>query len=98
MSRPKPNVIMEYTEPTSYNTEQVLSSDAVYAVVFDYKPINIRIVNKVFDDNGPKYKKVSFVNPGYAFNLRDRLNKKFRTNKFQVMRYTKGEIIKKENE
>ena len=46
---------------------------------------------------GPKYKKVSFSNSGHAFNLATRLNKLFKSDKFQVVRYTKGEVIDEDN-
>ena len=39
---------------------------------------------------GPKYKKVSFSNPGHAFNLAERLNKIFETGGFTVVRLTQG--------
>jgi hypothetical protein len=40
---------------------------------------------------GPKYKKVSFSNPGHARNLAKKLNKLFDTNDFAVYRLTSGE-------
>jgi 3'-phosphoadenosine 5'-phosphosulfate sulfotransferase (PAPS reductase)/FAD synthetase len=42
----------------------------------------------------PKYKKVSFSNPGHAHNLAKKLNKLFKTADFAVYKLTTGEEIK----
>ena len=42
---------------------------------------------------GPKYKKVSFSNPGHARNLAKKLNKLFDTNDFTVYKLTDGERV-----
>jgi hypothetical protein len=42
---------------------------------------------------GPKYKKVSFSNPGHAINLSKKLNKKFNTEDFTVVLLSKGKQI-----
>ena len=78
MSRPKPKIVLEFTDPKTYKSEQVLKSDAIYAVFHDGSPINLRSVQSLRDHPGPKYKKVSFSNPGHAFNLADKLNKLFK--------------------
>jgi hypothetical protein len=39
---------------------------------------------------GPKYKKVSFSNPGHAFNLAEKLNKLFKTKSFEVVKLVSG--------
>jgi hypothetical protein len=39
---------------------------------------------------GPKYKKVSFSNPGHAKNLARKLNTQFKTDKFTVVLLTQG--------
>lgn len=92
MARPKPTILMEYTDK-SYNSEQILDADAIYAVFYDGKPINMRTLNTLVNYPGPKYKKVSFSNSGHAFNLADRLNKRFGTNKFTVVKLTVGEVV-----
>ena len=92
MSRPKPGVLLSRIDPKTFKAEQVLKADAVFAVFLDGQPINLRSVHTTID-MGPKYKKCSFQNPGHAFNLRDKLNKLFRTDKFQVMRLDSGRII-----
>ena len=93
MSRPKPSVLLDYTDPKTYKAEQVLKADAIYAVFYEGKPVNLRSLNTLLDYPGPKYKKVSFSNPGHAFNLAEKLNKLFKTTKFEVFRLTHGELV-----
>jgi hypothetical protein len=93
MSRPKPKVILDFTDPKTYKSEQVLAADAVYAVFHDGKPINLRSLNSLINYPGPKYKKCSFGNKGHAFNLAEKLNKLFKTDKFKVVKLTQGEEI-----
>ena len=93
MARPKPKILMEFTDPKSYRSEQILAADAIYAVFHDSKPINLRSLNSLVNFPGPKYKKVSFSNSGHAFNLATRLNKLFKTDKYNVVKLLEGEII-----
>lgn len=90
MSRPKPHILLDWTDPKTYKAEQVLMADAIYAVFHEGKPINLRTLNTLVDYPGPKYRKTSFSNPGHAFNLAEKLNKLFKTDKFQVYRLTQG--------
>lgn len=93
MSRPKPVVLIEHTNRQTYKTEQVLASEGVWAVFFDQQPINLKTANMLTQYPGPKYKKVSFSNPGHAKNLAKKLNAQFRTNKFTVVLLTQGQQI-----
>ena len=93
MSRPKPNVLIEHTDKATYKTEQVLASEGVWAVFFDFKPINLKTSNMLTQYPGPKYKKVSFSNQGHAINLAKKLNAQFRTDKFSVVLLTQGETV-----
>jgi hypothetical protein len=97
MARPKPNIIIEHVD-NNYNSEQILESDAIYAVFYQQKPINIRTLNTLVNTPGPKYKKVSFSNSGHAFNLAERLNKLFNTKDFEVYKFTQGELVNEEDE
>ena len=97
MSRPSPTILLEYTEPKTYKSEQVLKSKAIYAVFYDGSPINLRTVNKLVDYPGPKYKKSSFSNSGHAFNLSDKLNKTFKTDKFKVFKLSTGDEIREKH-
>jgi hypothetical protein len=94
MSRPKPKVLLEYTNKKNYKTEQVLESDAIWAVFYKNEPFNLKSFNSLTSYPGPKYKKVSFSNPGHAINLAKKLNQMFESTDFQVVRLTAGEIIK----
>jgi len=93
MSRPKPTVLLEAINKSTYKAEQVLEADAIYSVFFEGKPINLRTLNVLVSYPGPKYKKVSFSNSGHAFNLADRLNQIFSTKGFTVIRLTQGETV-----
>ena len=93
MSRPKPNVLVELTNKSTYKTEQVLASEGIWAVFYDGKPINLKTSNLLVQYPGPKYKKVSFSNPGHAKNLARKLNTQFKTDKFSVVLLTAGTPI-----
>ena len=73
MSRPKPNILLEYTNGTTYKCEQVLDAEAIWAVFYKNKPFNLKSSNALTSYPGPKYKKTSFSNPGHAFNLAKKL-------------------------
>jgi hypothetical protein len=93
MSRPKPKVLIELTNKSTYKTEQVLASEGVWAVFFDGTPINLKTSNLLVQYPGPKYKKVSFSNPGHARNLAKKLNTQFKTDKFTVMLLNSGDQV-----
>jgi hypothetical protein len=93
MSRPRPTVLLDFTDPKTYKSDQVLKADAIYAVFHDGQPINLRSLNMLVNYPGPKYKKVSFSNPGHAFNLAEKLNKMFKTTKFSVYELSHGNQI-----
>lgn len=93
MSRPKPKVLVEITNKTTYKTEQVLAAEGIWAVFFDGEPINLKTSNLLVQYPGPKYKKVSFSNQGHAINLAKKLNTQFKTDKFSVVLLKQGETI-----
>jgi len=93
MSRPKPRVIIEHANKENYKIEQILESDAIWAVFYQGKPFNLKSGSLVASYPGPKYKKVSFSNPGHAHNLAKKLNKLFKTTDFAVYKLTTGEKI-----
>lgn len=96
MSRPKPTILQEYTNPKTYKSEQVLAAETIYAVYFNGAPINLRTVNAITNEPAPKYKKTMFVNPGHAFNLADKLNKLFKTTKFEVFQLGNGTKVEEQ--
>lgn len=96
MSRPKPSILLSRVDPKTFKAEQVLKAQAIYAVFFEGQPINLRSLHTVIDI-GPKYKKCAFSNSGHAFNLRDKLNRLFRTDKFHVVEMHEGVTIEEDN-
>ena len=93
MSRPKPQILVEQTDKVTYKSEQVLASEGIWAVYYDSKPINLKTQPLLTQYPGPKYKKVSFSNPGHAINLAKKLNTQFKTNKFTVVLLKEGQQI-----
>ena len=93
MSRPKPTILAELTNKSTYKTEQVLASDGVWAVYFDSQPDNLKTSKMLVQDPGPKYKKVNFSNPGHAINLAKKLNVQFKTDKFSVVLLKQGDQV-----
>lgn len=93
MSRPKPDILLEYTNKNTYKSEQVLASEGIWSVYHKNKPINLKSFNSLVGYPGPKYKKVSFSNPGHAINLAKKLNRLFKTKDFTVVLLNQGETI-----
>lgn len=91
MSRPKPKVLVEITNRSTYKTEQVLEADAIWAVFYKGKPVNLKTSSMIGNQIGPKYKKVSFSNSGHAINLAEKLNKMFNCKDFEVYKLTTGQ-------
>jgi hypothetical protein len=91
MSRPKPKIILEHTNRENYKVEQILESEAIWAVFYQNKPFNLKSGSAVTSYPGPKYKKVSFSNPGHARNLAKKLNRLFNTKDFSVFKLSSGE-------
>lgn len=93
MSRPKPRVLLENVNKKTYKAEQVLEAEAIWAVFYKGAPFNLKSFNSLTSYPGPKYKKVSFSNPGHAHNLAKKLNLTFGCKDFQVVMLTQGTII-----
>ena len=93
MSRPKPTVLLEFVNRKTYRSEQVLESEAIWAVFHKDKPFNLKSSNMLTSYPGPKYKKTSFSNPGHAHNLAKKLNDLFDTDEFTVVKLTAGETV-----
>lgn len=90
MARPKPTVILEYVNKTDYRSTQILASEGIWTVLYDGDPINLKASNSLVGYPSPKYKKVSFSNPGHAVHLAKKLNKLFKTDKFSVVLLNQG--------
>jgi hypothetical protein len=93
MSRPKPTIMLEYVNKKNYKSEQVLEAEAIWAVFYKDKPFNLKSANMLTSYPGPKYKKVSFSNPGHALNLAKKLNDMFQCEDFAVFKLTAGEKV-----
>jgi hypothetical protein len=93
MSRPKPTVLLEHVNKSNYKSDQILNSVGIWAVFYDQQPINLKTQNILVAYPGPKYKKVSFSNPGHAINLAKKLNTLFKTDKFSVVLLKAGDQI-----
>jgi hypothetical protein len=93
MSRPKPKVLLEHIDKKTYKSEQILEADAIWAVFFKNQPFNLKSANMLTNYPGPKYKKVSFSNPGHAINLAKKLNELFNCSDFNVVKLTQGDNV-----
>ena len=93
MSRPKPTVLLEHVNKANYKSDQILNSEGIWAVFYDGQPINLKTQNMLVAYPGPKYKKVSFSNPGHAINLAKKLNTLFKCDKFSVVLLKAGDQI-----
>jgi hypothetical protein len=94
MSRPKPTVLLEHIDKKTYKSDQILAAEAIWAVFYQSKPFNLKTQNSLTNFPGPKYKKVSFSNPGHAHNLAKKLNDLFNTDQFTVVKLVDGEVVK----
>jgi len=94
MSRPKPKILLEHIDKKTYKSDQILAAEAIWAVFYQGKPFNLKTQNSLSSFPGPKYKKVSFSNPGHAHNLAKKLNDLFNSDEFTVVKLDKGETVK----
>lgn len=94
MSRPKPTVLLDHVNKTTYKSQQVLASEGIWAVFYDNQPINMKSFNILTNYPGPKYAKVSFSNSGHAINLAKKLNLTFGCKDFEVFVLTSGQVLK----
>jgi hypothetical protein len=69
------NIVINYEQTKTYSYTPKF---------YDGKPINLKSSSLVANYPGPKYKKVSFSNPGHAENLAKKLNAQHNTDKFGV--------------
>jgi hypothetical protein len=94
MSRPKPNIILEIVNKKTHKSDQILESEAIWAVFYQGRPFNLKSQNSLSNYSGSKYKKVSFSNPGHALNLAKKLNSLFNSTEFSVYKLTTGLELK----
>lgn len=83
MSRPQPNVLLS-TVDSNYTQWEVLEGTSLYIILYDNKPFNLRQIYNTYNNNGYKYRKLSYVNEASANNQAKKLNKIFQTTLFSV--------------
>jgi hypothetical protein len=83
MSRPSANIILQAIDDNEIAYE-VCEADALFAVCYLGRPIQVRKRNLEVPYPGPKYIKTCFPNSGHAFNLAEKLNLKFNSDRFSV--------------
>jgi hypothetical protein len=86
MSRTKPTVICGHREG-EWRVE-VCEADAVYAVLYQGRPIKLRKYNDAVKYLGFKYGKSMFPEPGHAIRLARKLNGIYNTRDFKVVQFT----------
>jgi hypothetical protein len=93
MSRPQPKVLLELLHKDSFKYDQILESDAIWAVYYNNEPFNLKSGSFLINNPAPKYKKVSFSNPGHARNLAKKLNSMFSSTQFSVVILQNGQVV-----
>jgi len=93
MARPKPKVLSEIADKEEYKVDQVLRSEAIWAILYQGNLINLKSSSMTKNGLIHKYKKVSFSNSGHAINLAKKLNKQFKSTEFTVVKLTAGETV-----
>jgi hypothetical protein len=91
MSRPQPTLIASHQEGDT--VVEVCEATAVYAVLFQGRPIKLRTHKPELRYQGYKYSKASFPEPGHAIRLARRLNLAYCTDEFTVSAMTLGREI-----
>ncbi len=81
MSRPKPTVILQSSNKTTFKLDEVLAAEGIWAVFYDGKPINLKSSSLVANYPGPRH----------AENLAKKLNAQHNTDKFGVYLLKSGE-------
>ena len=94
MSRPKPQVILKGI--LGEQEIEVCEEYGVFAVFYGDMPVKVRSRSINSPELGYKYKKSSYTEPGHAFNLANKLNKLFATDKFQVRWMRDSRVIQEE--
>jgi hypothetical protein len=92
MSRPKPILICTHVVGDTYY--EVCEADAVYAVLYQGKPIKMRSHNPDIPHLSYKYGKSMFPEPGHAIRLARKLNAAHDTEEFTVAIMTVGRSFK----
>ena len=82
MSRPQPALIASHTDGD--RCIEICAADAVYAVLYQGRPVKVRTHNPAVRYQGYKYGKSMFPESGHAVRLARRLNEVHGTEDFSV--------------
>lgn len=82
MSRTPPTLIVSHAQGD--RVVEICEADAVYAVLYQGKPIKVRTHNPAVRYMGYKYTKTMFPEAGHAVRLANRLNLAHSTDEFTV--------------
>ena len=61
MSRPKPKILLEYTNKKTYKSEQILEAEAIWAVFYKSEPFNLKSFNSLTSYVATEYKLITYV-------------------------------------
>lgn len=93
MSKTAPKVLVEMVDKSTYKCDQVVEASGIWAIFYNGQAINLKSQHYLDGSITPKYRKTSFSNPGHARNLCRKLNQQFKTDKFQVVFMTSGNVV-----
>jgi hypothetical protein len=93
LSRTQPKVLLEVVNKESYKCDQIIEAAGIWVVTYDGQAFNLKSQHYLDSEDTPKYKRTAFQNPGHARNLCKKLNKQFKTDKFNVVFMNHGTIV-----
>lgn len=76
-----------------YKLEQIVQIENLYTVLYEDNIFSVKLLNKLIDYPGPKYKKIIFYSKNQAIKMAKKLNEKFRTDKFHAVKILNFEKI-----
>ena len=91
MTRPSPTLIVSHAQGD--RVVEICSADAVYAVLFQGKPIKVRTHHPAVRYIGYKYTKTMFPETGHAVRLARKLNQIHNTEDFTVAVMNSGRSV-----
>lgn len=90
MGKPASTILMSQTDH-AYRKLDVLNAPTMYAVCLDGQHIGLREVNELAGLT--RYRQTVYPNRSYAIQRRDRLNERFRTDRFCVRVVVLGKAV-----
>ena len=94
MARPSPNILLRSITDSGLAVD-VCSAEGIYAVYYCDRPMQLRTkANPEISYPNWKYQRTCFSTSGPAFNLARRLNRRFATDQFSVVRLSSVRTLK----